>query len=68
MYMHSYNPVILSQPLQNKSLYRKGNALFRVGGASMQGWRFSMEDTHCISPALPNHPNTGFFAVYDTRG
>jgi protein phosphatase 2C family protein 2/3 len=66
--MHSYAPVVLSQPLQSKSLYRKGNVMFRVGAATMQGWRYSMEDAQCINLSLPQHPEAGFFAVYDGHG
>jgi serine/threonine protein phosphatase PrpC len=66
--MHSYTPIVLSQPLQSKKVYRKGNALFRVGAATMQGWRVTMEDTHCIDLSLPKHPDSGFFAVYDGHG
>eukprot|EP01130_Rhizamoeba_saxonica_P016597 TRINITY_DN76_c0_g1_i1.p1 TRINITY_DN76_c0_g1~~TRINITY_DN76_c0_g1_i1.p1 ORF type:complete len:349 (+),score=85.92 TRINITY_DN76_c0_g1_i1:51-1097(+) len=55
----------LSQPLSSKLLQRSGNKYFRVGEASMQGWRDNMEDAHTIQLQLENHGEYGFFAVYD---
>jgi len=53
--------VFLSQPLTSKTLERKGNQYFRIGAASMQGWRESMEDAHSICLNLANHPQCGYF-------
>eukprot|EP01123_Difflugia_compressa_P013038 TRINITY_DN5827_c0_g1_i1.p1 TRINITY_DN5827_c0_g1~~TRINITY_DN5827_c0_g1_i1.p1 ORF type:complete len:475 (-),score=83.65 TRINITY_DN5827_c0_g1_i1:83-1507(-) len=61
-------PPILPKPLTSKTLIRCGSTNYRVGLASMQGWRVDMEDTHAIQTSLPNHPESGFFAVYDGHG
>jgi len=55
----------LSQPLTSKVLQRKGNKYFKVGAASMQGWRDNMEDAHTIILSLPNHEDVGYFGIYD---
>jgi protein phosphatase len=60
----------LSSPVESKVLYRLGSPHFRVGGATMQGYRYHMEDAHSMIPDLiPNakHP-VGFFGVYDGHG
>ena len=34
--------------------------------SSMQGWRQTMEDAHCVKPKLQGQPgNVGFVAVFD---
>jgi len=55
----------LTQPLQSKILERRGNKFFRVGSASMQGWRDSMEDAHSIVLKMEKHPNYSFFGIFD---
>jgi len=55
----------LSHPITSKMLYRMGNANFRVGMATMHGWRESMEDAHCIELTLPKHSDFGFFGIFD---
>jgi len=55
----------LSQPLTSKVLQRRGNKYFKIGAASMQGWRDGMEDSHTILMSLPGHENAGYFGVYD---
>eukprot|EP01126_Amoeba_proteus_P045318 TRINITY_DN5067_c0_g1_i20.p1 TRINITY_DN5067_c0_g1~~TRINITY_DN5067_c0_g1_i20.p1 ORF type:complete len:354 (-),score=74.76 TRINITY_DN5067_c0_g1_i20:172-1233(-) len=55
----------LSHPVQSKQLYRKGDAKFRVGMATMQGWRETMEDAHTIVLSMARHSDTGFFGIFD---
>jgi len=55
----------LSHPVTSKVLYRKGNQKFRVGAASMHGWRDTMEDAHTINLSLDNHKNSAFFGIFD---
>eukprot|EP01125_Pyxidicula_operculata_P001286 TRINITY_DN11187_c0_g1_i1.p1 TRINITY_DN11187_c0_g1~~TRINITY_DN11187_c0_g1_i1.p1 ORF type:complete len:355 (+),score=81.17 TRINITY_DN11187_c0_g1_i1:84-1148(+) len=55
----------LSHPVSSKILERKGNKSFRVGSASMHGWRETMEDAHTIELSLPKHNNTAFFGIFD---
>jgi len=55
----------LSHPVSSKVLHRKGNKLFRVGAATMHGWRETMEDAHSIHLTLKKHDNTGFFGIFD---
>eukprot|EP01122_Echinamoeba_exundans_P010540 TRINITY_DN3969_c0_g3_i1.p1 TRINITY_DN3969_c0_g3~~TRINITY_DN3969_c0_g3_i1.p1 ORF type:complete len:437 (+),score=107.28 TRINITY_DN3969_c0_g3_i1:125-1312(+) len=55
----------LSHPIQSKMLFRHGDAKFRVGGASMQGYRPEMEDAESIHLSLKNHPNIALFGVFD---
>jgi len=52
---------ILSKPIKNMLLQRRGTQLFKIGVVSMQGFREHMEDSHSILPTLPNHPNFAFF-------
>jgi len=55
----------LSHPVSSKVLLRKGNKLFRVGAATMHGWRETMEDAHSIHLGMDKHNNTGFFGIFD---
>uniref|UniRef100_A0A6B2L8Z1 PPM-type phosphatase domain-containing protein n=1 Tax=Arcella intermedia TaxID=1963864 RepID=A0A6B2L8Z1_9EUKA len=55
----------LTHPVASKILYRKGNAHFRVGAASMHGWRETMEDAHTILLSLERHQNSAFFGIFD---
>jgi len=55
----------LSHPVSSKVLLRKGNKNFRVGAATMHGWRETMEDAHAIHLSLEKHPNSGFFGIFD---
>merc|ERR1711991_25570 len=56
---------ILSSPVACSVVQRKGNETFKVGASWMQGYREFMEGSETIELSLPNHPNTGFFAVFD---
>lgn len=40
--------VTLPYPIGSKIIYREGNANFKVGAASMQGWRATMEGTRWL--------------------
>lgn len=55
----------LSHPIQSKMLYRVGDAKFRVGAASMQGYRPEMEDAESVHLSLKNHPGVALFGVFD---
>jgi len=55
----------LTHPVSSKLLYRLGNKHFRVGAASMHGWRETMEDAHTIILNMQNHLDTGFFGIFD---
>jgi serine/threonine protein phosphatase PrpC len=41
------------------------NKVFRVTSCSMQGFRKSMEDSHCVELSMKHHPDTAFFGVFD---
>jgi len=55
----------LNHAIENQHLERFGNKTFRVGAASMQGKRENMEDAHSVVLDMKNHPDCGFFAVFD---
>jgi len=55
----------LSHPITSKMLYRIGNPNFKIGMATMHGWRESMEDAHCIELSLPKHSDVAFFGIFD---
>jgi len=55
----------LSHPVSSKLLYRLGNEHFRVGAASMHGWRETMEDAHTIVLSMEKHPSSAFFGIFD---
>jgi len=55
----------LSHPVSSKVLHRKGNKIFRVGAATMHGWRETMEDAHTIHLSMEQHPSSGFFGIFD---
>lgn len=42
-----------------------GNSNYKVGMATMHGWRESMEDAHCVELTLSKHPNYAFFGIFD---
>ena len=56
----------LSQPVKEKESSDGGNVKVKFGTSAMQGWRTSMEDSHCAVPDLDEH--TSFFAVFDGHG
>eukprot|EP01127_Copromyxa_protea_P015483 TRINITY_DN4460_c1_g1_i2.p1 TRINITY_DN4460_c1_g1~~TRINITY_DN4460_c1_g1_i2.p1 ORF type:complete len:443 (-),score=55.07 TRINITY_DN4460_c1_g1_i2:13-1341(-) len=60
--------VTLPYPIGSKMIWKTGNAFFRVGAASMQGWRATMEDAHVIMLDVPNKPNHAIFGVFDGHG
>jgi protein phosphatase len=55
----------LTHPVSSKVLYRLGNEQFRVGAATMHGWRETMEDAHAIHLSMENHPDSAFFGIFD---
>jgi len=55
----------LSRAVSSKRLYRKGNNIWKVGAASMHGWRETMEDAHCMHLTLEQHPLAAFFGIFD---
>jgi len=55
----------LTHPVSSKQLYRLGNKHFRVGAATMHGWRETMEDAHTIILTMENHPDSAFFGIFD---
>eukprot|EP01126_Amoeba_proteus_P042092 TRINITY_DN4565_c0_g1_i9.p1 TRINITY_DN4565_c0_g1~~TRINITY_DN4565_c0_g1_i9.p1 ORF type:complete len:432 (+),score=92.66 TRINITY_DN4565_c0_g1_i9:60-1355(+) len=59
---------VLPHPVSSKKLYRFGNLTFKVGLATMHGWRPTMEDAHCVELSLKNHPDTSFFGIFDGHG
>lgn len=57
---------VLGKPISSQLLQRKGNKNFKVGSAEMQGYRMTMEDTHCVAPSLSEKwPEVGLFGVFD---
>lgn len=58
----------LSRPVLNVYLERKGNKFFKIGAASMQGYRSKMEDAHVIALGLPTKPTLNAFGVFDGHG
>jgi len=55
----------LTHPVSSKQLHRLGNKHFRVGAATMHGWRETMEDAHAMHLSLGNHPQSAFFGIFD---
>lgn len=55
----------LSHPVSSKRLYRLGDANFKVGMATMHGWRETMEDAHTLVLSLPKHNNFAYFGIFD---
>jgi len=55
----------LSHPVKSKRLYRLGNEFFKVGMATMHGWRETMEDSHSVLLNLPKHKDYAFFGIFD---
>jgi len=55
----------LSHPITSKLLYRMGNGSYKIGMATMHGWRESMEDAHAIQLSLPKHSDHAFFGIFD---
>ncbi|KAK9804174.1 hypothetical protein WJX73_008581 [Symbiochloris irregularis] len=58
----------LSQPVTEKEKYAGSSHTLHYGGASMQGWRRSMEDAHITSVNLGDNANTAMFGVFDGHG
>jgi hypothetical protein len=73
---------MLPHPVASKKLHRFGDKNFRVGLATMHGWRPTMEgkchpqllsstttiDAHSVKLSLKNHPDTAFFGIFDGHG
>jgi len=55
----------LSHPVKSKRLYRSGNEHFKIGMATMHGWRETMEDAHSVILSLPKHSEYAFFGIFD---
>jgi serine/threonine protein phosphatase PrpC len=51
--------------VSSKKLYRLGDKNFKVGMATMHGWRETMEDAHTLQLSMENHPNAGYFGIFD---
>jgi len=59
----------LAHPVACKVQERYATPHFRVGTASMQGYRMTMEDSHRICTSLgEKRPNWGFVGVFDGHG
>ena len=58
----------LTHPVTSKVVENDGDETFRVGTASMQGYRLNMEDASSVVLKMQNHPNTSFFGVFDGHG
>jgi len=57
---------VLPHPVQSQLLQRRGNKLYRVGTASMHGYRVSMEDAHVVIPSLSaRFPEVALFGIFD---
>jgi len=52
-------------PVENMSVGRYGNSAYRIGSASMQGFRCNMEDYFIIELTLSQHPTVGLFGIFD---
>lgn len=63
--MTEFFSVMVDPVLCSKVLSRFSNSWCKVGVAEMQGARSTMEDAFKVCMALPNHPDVGFFAVFD---
>ncbi|KAK9816394.1 hypothetical protein WJX74_004285 [Apatococcus lobatus] len=61
-------PAYLDKPVTEKTAGQGQNDRWRYGWASMQGWRVSLEDAHCISLDLDKQTNTSLFAIFDGHG
>ncbi|EER08926.1 phosphatase, putative [Perkinsus marinus ATCC 50983] len=56
---------LLSHPVTAVHLQRRANDKFQCGVATLQGWRISHEDAHCIDLDWGSTHEEGFFAVLD---
>ncbi|KAF4705190.1 Protein phosphatase 1A, partial [Perkinsus olseni] len=56
---------LLSHPVTAVHLQRRANDKFQCGVATLQGWRISHEDAHCIDLDWGLTHEEGFFAVLD---
>ncbi|KAF4756530.1 Protein phosphatase 1A [Perkinsus olseni] len=56
---------LLSHPVTAVHLQRRANDKFECGVATLQGWRVSHEDAHCIDLDWGLTHEEGFFAVLD---
>lgn len=48
---------VLLRPVKDKYSLSIEDDKVRVGASSMQGWRSTMEDAHCVKLSLPNLPS-----------
>lgn len=61
----------LSEPVTEKTTSSGGNDSILYAISEMQGWRISMEDSHCAILDMKNSQNQivgNFFGVYDGHG
>ncbi|KAF4664242.1 hypothetical protein FOL47_005229 [Perkinsus chesapeaki] len=56
---------LLSHPVTAVHMQRRANDKFACGVATLQGWRVSHEDAHCIDLEWGSTQKEGFFAVLD---
>lgn len=59
----------LSEPITSKESSSLCNTQVKVGSSCMQGWRVSMEDSHCtILSMSPEDPEASYYGVFDGHG
>ncbi|KAL0033360.1 hypothetical protein WJX77_005531 [Trebouxia sp. C0004] len=58
----------LSAPVTNKEFFAGSSPDVIYGGASMQGWRRTMEDAHIATTELGGAPGAAMFGVFDGHG
>ncbi|KAL0026653.1 hypothetical protein WJX79_001356 [Trebouxia sp. C0005] len=58
----------LSAPVTNKEFFEGSSPDVIYGGASMQGWRRTMEDAHIATIELGGAPGAAMFGVFDGHG
>jgi protein phosphatase 1G len=58
----------MSRPVTETSTSWGKNTNVEYGCVEMQGWRKTMEDTHCATNNFCDNENLSFFAVYDGHG
>lgn len=58
----------LSAPVTHKDFFEGASPDVIYGGASMQGWRRTMEDAHIATTELGGAPSSAMFGVFDGHG
>jgi len=59
---------VLSEPVLDKLSENDENERLKFGYSCMQGYRMSMEDSHCAILSLPRNTNNAYFAIFDGHG